>query len=176
MAPRGAVAEWLGRGLQSLVHQFDSGRRLLEPTAGDSAEGTGYAARVREARELSGRDPAELAAALGMSYESYRDIESYDDEITGVVSFREVVTLGKLIRLDLRRLFGADDKVVTFEELADAIRARLRDTSLEQLEDEVGWELAGALADPTTFSEFTLDGLADVSAPFGIDWRQLLPR
>jgi hypothetical protein len=24
----GAVAEWLGRGLQSLVHQFDSGRRL----------------------------------------------------------------------------------------------------------------------------------------------------
>ena len=26
---RGAVAEWLGRGLQSLAHQFDSGRRLL---------------------------------------------------------------------------------------------------------------------------------------------------
>src|SRR5262245_6603693 len=26
----GAVAEWLGRGLQSLVHQFDSGRRLSE--------------------------------------------------------------------------------------------------------------------------------------------------
>src|SRR2546425_12043807 len=25
----GAVAEWLGRGLQSLVHQFESGRRLL---------------------------------------------------------------------------------------------------------------------------------------------------
>ena len=24
----GAVAEWLGRGLQSLAHQFDSGRRL----------------------------------------------------------------------------------------------------------------------------------------------------
>jgi hypothetical protein len=23
------VAEWLGRGLQSLVHQFDSGRRLF---------------------------------------------------------------------------------------------------------------------------------------------------
>ncbi len=24
----GAVAEWLGRGLQSLVHRFDSGPRL----------------------------------------------------------------------------------------------------------------------------------------------------
>src|SRR4051812_13598952 len=30
MALRGAVAEWLGRGLQSLVHQFDSGRRLFD--------------------------------------------------------------------------------------------------------------------------------------------------
>jgi hypothetical protein len=29
-ARRGAVAEWLGRGLQSLVHQFDSGRRLFD--------------------------------------------------------------------------------------------------------------------------------------------------
>ena len=28
MRPSGDVAEWLGRGLQSLVHQFESGRRL----------------------------------------------------------------------------------------------------------------------------------------------------
>ena len=28
MSRPGAVAEWLGRGLQSLAHQFDSGRRL----------------------------------------------------------------------------------------------------------------------------------------------------
>ena len=27
--PRGAVAEWLGRGLQSLVQQFESARRLV---------------------------------------------------------------------------------------------------------------------------------------------------
>jgi hypothetical protein len=142
---------------------------------GAHAEGTGYAARVRAAREASGKEPAELAAALRMSYESYRDIESYDDEITSVLSFGDVVALGRLVRLDLRRLFGADDKVVTFGELAEAIRARLGETSLEQLEDEVGWELAGAVSDPATFSDFTLDGLADVSAPCGIDWRHLLP-
>jgi hypothetical protein len=28
MAARGDVAEWLGRGLQSLARRFDSGRRL----------------------------------------------------------------------------------------------------------------------------------------------------
>ena len=27
-APLGALAEWLGTGLQNLVHRFDSGRRL----------------------------------------------------------------------------------------------------------------------------------------------------
>src|ERR671919_3134611 len=33
MAARGDVAEWLGRGLQSLARRFDSGRRLARPTA-----------------------------------------------------------------------------------------------------------------------------------------------
>jgi hypothetical protein len=33
MVAAGAVAEWLGRGLQSLVHQFDSGRRLFSLTS-----------------------------------------------------------------------------------------------------------------------------------------------
>jgi hypothetical protein len=31
MTAAGAVAEWLGRGLQSLAHRFDSGRRLSSP-------------------------------------------------------------------------------------------------------------------------------------------------
>ena len=135
----------------------------------------GYAETVRAAREAAGKDPGELAAALDMSYESYRDIEWYDDEITSVVSYRDAVTLADLLELDLRRMFGADDKVVTFAELAAALRDRLGETPLQQLENELGWELAGALADPSTFAEFSLDGLADVAAPLGLDWRHLLP-
>ena len=30
----GDVAEWLGRGLQNLVHRFESGRRLKSPIRG----------------------------------------------------------------------------------------------------------------------------------------------
>ena len=136
----------------------------------------GYAEAVRAAREAAGKDPGELAAALDMSYESYRDIESYDDELTSVISFREAVTLADLLELDLRRMFGADDTtVVTFGDLAAALRVRLRETPLERLENELGWELADALADPAAFSEFSLDGLADVAAPVGLDWRHLLP-
>ena len=135
----------------------------------------GYAEAVRAAREAAGKDPGELAAALDMSFESYRDIESYDDELTSVVSFREAVTLAELLELDLRRMFGADDTVVTFEDLAAALRERLGETPLEQLEDELGWELADALADPAAFAEFSLDGLADIATPVGLDWRHLLP-
>jgi transcriptional regulator with XRE-family HTH domain len=135
----------------------------------------GYAEAVRAAREAAGKDPGELAEALDMSYESYRDIESYDDELTSVVSFRDAVTLANLLELDLRRMFGADDTVVTFADLAAALRVRLAETPLEQLEDELGWELADALADPAAFAEFSLDGLADIAAPFGLDWRHLLP-
>jgi len=136
---------------------------------------TGYAAAIRATREATGKDLGELAAALDMTFESYRDLEDYDDEITSVVSFRDVVTLGDVLKLDLRRLFGADDTVVTFEELAAALRARLAETPLEQLADALGWELADALADPAAFVEFSLDGLADVAGPVGIDWRHLLP-
>jgi hypothetical protein len=134
-----------------------------------------YAEAIRAAREATGKDPGELAAALDMSYESYRDIETYDDEIISVVSFREAVTLANLLELDLRRMFGADDTVVTFADLAAALRLRLAETPLEQLENELGWELADALADPAAFAEFSLDGLADVAAPFELDWRHLLP-
>ena len=52
----------------------------------------GYADTLRAAREAAGKEPGELAAALDMSYESYRDIEWYDDEITSVVSYRDAVT------------------------------------------------------------------------------------
>ena len=135
----------------------------------------GYADAIRAAREAAGKDPGELAAALDMSYESYRDIEWFDDELTSVVSFHDAVTLADLLELDLRRLFGADDTVVTFADLAAAVRVRLGETPLEQLEDELGSELGDALADPDAFAEFSLDGLADVAGPLGLDWRQLLP-
>ncbi len=148
---------------------------VLRMTNSGNVSGAGYAAAVRKAREAAGKDPRELAAALDVSYESYRDIEDYDDEITSVVSFRDVVTLAELLELDLRRLFGADDTVITFADLAATVRLRLAETPQEQLENELGWELGDAVSDPAVFAEFTLDGLADVAAPLGLDWRHLLP-
>jgi thiamine kinase len=71
MAVPGAVAEWLGRGLQSLAHQFDSGRRLVELVgAGREAEifawGEGRVLRLARdprAERMIDREAAALAAA-----------------------------------------------------------------------------------------------------------------
>jgi hypothetical protein len=122
-----------------------------------------------------GRIAGSFAAALDVSYESYVDIETYDGEISSVISFRDAVNFAELVELDLRRVFGADDAVVTFAELAAAVRARLAETTLEELENEVGWELGDPITDPAAFGQFSLDGLADVATPFGLDWRHLLP-
>jgi hypothetical protein len=142
----------------------------------DEPEGPGYAEAVRAAREASGREPGELAAALDISWAAYWDIESYDDEITSVISFAQAVKLADIIDLDLRRLFGAGDGLLTFDELAGAVRARVRDSTLEQVEDELGWELAEPLARPAAFADLPLDALVDIAGPLGLDWRHLLPR
>jgi hypothetical protein len=137
--------------------------------------GTGYAEAVRAAREAAGKDPGEVAAALDISWAAYWDIESYDDEITSVVSFAQAVKLADIIELDLRRLFGAGDGVLTFDEIAAAVSARVRDSTLEQVEDTLGWELGEALARPAAFADLPLDALADIAGPLGLDWRHLLP-
>ena len=56
MTRSGAVAEWLGRGLQSLVQRFESARRLFS-YKGQSGSKLGCAS-VRECRLTPGRPPA----------------------------------------------------------------------------------------------------------------------
>src|SRR4051812_42236594 len=70
---RGDVAEWLRSGLQSRVHRFDSGRRLLNKAgvAGvSSGRGSSCAAKVsllcpEPSSPTRGRVPADSAADRG---------------------------------------------------------------------------------------------------------------
>jgi thiamine kinase len=72
MAVPGAVAEWLGRGLQSLVQRFDSARRLVVELIGAGREAEIYAwgdgtvlrlARDPRAAAMVDRERTALAAA-----------------------------------------------------------------------------------------------------------------
>ena len=64
---------------------------------------TGPAAHLAAARVAAGSDPSELASLLGISFEWYRDLERFDDEMTETISFRQLVTLANAVALD----FGA---------------------------------------------------------------------
>ena len=140
---------------------------------------TGQAERLAEARESSGRDPGEVAHLLGISYEAYRDLESFDEEIVDTISFRQLVLLAGAVHLDLRSFFGAGDQMeaCTFADFAARLNQLVADgaVSLAALEDEVGWELREVLENPDMFDELPAVALADIGGRFGIDWRSFLP-
>ena len=79
----------------------------------------GQARRLAAARVAAGRDIGELAALLGISYEAYYDLESFDEEIVDTLDFDELCRLGAALALDLRSFFGAESVgEATFAELA----------------------------------------------------------
>jgi hypothetical protein len=62
-------------------------------------------------------------------------------------------------------------------EIAGLIQSRLRARGipLEELEDEIGWELDGVLADPARLFEFNPDALRDICQALGVDWLRAVP-
>jgi transcriptional regulator with XRE-family HTH domain len=139
----------------------------------------GLAERLAEARNTSGREIGELAALLGVSYEAYWDLESFDEEIVDTISFDQLIKLCRAIGLEPRSFFASGDLgYASFGELATRLTQVLTDESLDvdELEDEVGWELRAHLEEPGTFGELPAVALADIGERFGIDWRSFLPR
>jgi hypothetical protein len=145
--------------------------RLIEPA---DLIRPGQARELTEARERSGHDPGELASLLGITFEGYRDLEWFDEEIVDTISFAQLLLLARAIDVDLRAFFDARGVGrVEFDELARRLRVeRERDP---ELEDRVGWELGRVLDDPSAFAELPAIALADMGEAVGVDWRSLLP-
>jgi len=139
-----------------------------------------YGRLLREARERSGKTIEEMASLLGISWESYNDLETYDDEIILVISLEQLVTLSHELCIDLIEFFsnGAPKPAesVSLEALAESINEYLTANKLTvaEFEDAVGWEVANCLTDPSQFLNFNLDGLKDVTKPLSVDWRAVL--
>jgi hypothetical protein len=134
---------------------------------------------LAEARRASGRDVGELAHLLGISYEAYRDLEDFDEEIVDALSFQQLLRLADSLALDMRRFFDAEGVGhATFAELAARLERLLTEEAepLAALEDRAGWELQRHLAVPETFAELPAVGLADIGACVGLDWRCFLPQ
>jgi hypothetical protein len=114
---------------------------------------------------------------LNISFEAYRDLEWFDEEVVDALSFDQLLLLATAIKLELRSFFGAGSVgQITFAELAMRLESSARDAaSLAALEERVGWELGKHLDDPSTFGELPAIALADIGESVGVDWRSLLP-
>lgn len=139
-----------------------------------------YGKRLREARERSGKSIGEMASLLGISWEWYNDVEGFDDEITSTLSLHQLVLLSKAIGIDLVDFFsnGAPKPAhsVSLDTLAEKINEYFtaHNLTVAEFEEDVGWEVANCLTEPSQFMNFNLDGLIDVTRPLGVDWRAVL--
>ena len=144
-------------------------------------EGDDYARRLREARERSGKSIDEMAALVGLSWESYNELERDDDEIIDSVSLRQIVTLSRALKIDLVEFFSSGPakkprEGVSLETLAQKISDFLvaEKLTVTEFENTAGWEVANSLTDPSRFMNFNMLGLMEVCEIVGVDWRGVL--
>ena len=135
--------------------------------------------RLRNAREASGKTPAEVAYTVHISESHYRDLEGHRDELYMTVSLAELRNLGCAVGLTIRRIFGVDTKAsMDLVGLAEALRHHLvkQELSIQEFEKRAGWDLTKFVENPeTAWQEWNFDCLCDVCRELGISWIDVLP-
>lgn len=142
-----------------------------------------YAERLRVAREKSGKSMEEIAALLGMTFESYRDLEDYEDEIMKCISIQELILLCKALKIKPREFFSSEShhqsEPIDFSDLLDNLREYLciHHMTVSQFENEAGWEIEPLLKNPAElFGErYNVEALKDICDAIGVDWVRALP-
>ncbi len=139
------------------------------------------ARRIKAAREKSNRSHAEIAKRVGVSRESYYDLESTDDEAFMTISLGQLHKLGGAVGVPARELVDDDEAKpppgrVTYEELASRVRAQIETEGMDidSWGTKVGWDVVDLLGDAAKVGDLNLDGLCDICAAVGIDWRAVL--
>jgi len=141
----------------------------------------GYAENLKMYRERSGKTIKELAYLLGISFESYRDLELHDDEILNAISFEQLSQLGESLNISLRELFSGSSPtnvpLLSFSELANLIKKHIQthNMTVKEFENRTGWEIEKQLREPQEFSKYDLRALIDIGNEIGVDWVSMLP-
>lgn len=140
------------------------------------------ASRIRGARERVGLQETDVAERLGISHSEYWDIEFHDDEAFTSFSVTHLVRLAEILEEPLLALlFGPEYRAPGSQTSYATIARRLSDLAasrqqtVDELSEQVGWELAPSLANPELFGELSLAGLHDVCRAIDVDWTTALP-
>jgi hypothetical protein len=151
-------------------------------TGSDESGRQHVADRIRQARSRLGLDPGVLADRLGLTFESYRDLEWFDDEAFTTISLAELLCLAEMLGTTAAELLVGNDvhqsrTSISMESLIQALRSQMEHEgiSAEAFGDRVGWDITNALANPASaWDDWNVDCLIDVSTTLNVDWIAVL--
>jgi transcriptional regulator with XRE-family HTH domain len=141
----------------------------------------GTAAQIRSYRVRAGKSPGEVAERLGLNAAWYGDLEQHDDELASTLTLFQAMELASILGVRLRDLLSdraPPDESISLVDLPSRIAAHVarEGISIEQFEDEVGWELREFMTSPIKgAAELPILFLQAISAPLGINWLSLVP-
>jgi transcriptional regulator with XRE-family HTH domain len=140
---------------------------------------TGAAERIHALRVKSGRSEQELASALGLTIQSYCDLEQHDDELVSSVSISQAVRLTALLQSNLLTLLGETEVPVKMPiaRVRAALNAQLGKSAetKELMEDTLNWDLGPFLEGSEQWTTvYTIDFVRQLATAIEIDWQVLL--
>ncbi len=139
--------------------------------------------RIRLARTALGIEPGVAAARLGVNFESYADLEWFDDEVFTTLSLTEVLSLAEMLHVSAVALLTSGDHAadrtaaVSMSSLMKTVLARIQEegTTVESFGERIGWDIASAVADPSSaWQDWNVDCLIDVCTAVGVEWPAIL--
>jgi transcriptional regulator with XRE-family HTH domain len=139
----------------------------------------GTAERIQALRVKSGRTEQELASALGLTINSYSDLEQHDEELESAVSIAQALKLANLLDTDLVALLGETEIPVKMPiaRVRAAMSAQLGNSgeAKELMEDTLNWDLGPFLDGSEEWTTvYTIEFVRQLATAIEVDWQVLL--
>ena len=141
----------------------------------------GTATQIRNYRVRAGKSASEVASQLGLNESWYYDLEHYDDELATTLTLFQSMELASILGVRLRDLVNTDtwtDPSISLTELPPLIEVHVAKVgiSIEQFEEQVGWELRELMQSPfKAISESPIIFVQAVAHQLSINWLSLVP-
>ena len=148
--------------------------------SGSDSNGVPYGARLKRLREAAGISPQEVARLVGLNVPSYFDAELCEGELNSALYLRELAQLAAVFSIPTSQLFEdrkPKQNAIAPYELVELIKNHLNTshTTLERLEDKIGYEIKGSIDNPKSVLNWNVDVLRFVCEEVGVDWLSVLP-
>jgi transcriptional regulator with XRE-family HTH domain len=136
--------------------------------------------RLQALRERAKKTIHQLAEETGLSIAALFDLEETDD-LYDTVSIGQVKRLARALDVKPSMFFGlapssGNQKAIGLYQLPVLLREYLeaKRLSIDQFEDQVGYEVRHILADPGAIHDWNIACLMAVASELGLRWHDLL--